>query len=155
MIVIIVENVLVGEGVKQSSQLKFSGSCWIKWLKSIHGNINPYNMRRIRGWTTDFRNKSPPRICPFFFMIAFVSCNGNLVPCLRVYVVQIHVDLSSRFFELLPEFSPSYFQPRIFTHLFSPTCFHQPVFTQSRWKVTLFSPPCFHPSGCKSEIVTP
>ena len=37
-------------------------------------------------------------------MIAFISCNGNLVPCLRVYVVQIHVDLSSRFFEFLLEY---------------------------------------------------
>jgi len=36
-----------------------------------------------------------------WLIIAFLTCKSNLVPqaCLRVYVAQIHVDLSCRFFE--------------------------------------------------------
>ena len=34
---------------------------------------------------------------------SFITCNSNLVPLLEVYVAQIHVDLSSRFLEFLPE----------------------------------------------------
>ena len=38
-------------------------------------------------------------------MIAFKTCKSNLVPLLevRVYVSQIHVDLSCRVLEFLPE----------------------------------------------------
>jgi len=37
------------------------------------------------------------------WMIAFITCNSNLVPLLEGLLAQIHVELNSGFFEFLPE----------------------------------------------------